>query len=199
MTTKHGKEDAIARRDAEAETTETRLRWFGRTPQRRWINGSVRTYLWWSATVAWAEVCVEQMRLYSTLRDWGTTRTFEASDLTHALRGLDAAELMLANVGRRHVRPPRLGERAVRDAVSRGNNPPRRVYVSGNVAALLWANEVLDGSDAICKVELIAVHERYGPERFIVAAQIGDAKKCFMDADAGILAIQEEIRKHKWT
>jgi hypothetical protein len=163
----------------------------------RWwsVDGSVRSYLWWSTTVPEAPVCVEQMRFYSALDDWGTTRTLEASDLIHCSRGLDKTERALAHLGRRHVRPPSIGDQAVRAAIERRFGPKPRVFVSGNVAALLWKNYVLGRTDAICKVELVAVHEGFGPERFIVAGQLGDARKCLAAAEAGILAIQEETRR----
>ncbi len=190
------RKEAYARREAEVDLTRSRLERLGRVPLRGIARGNVRTYLWANHKDKSVPTCVEQIRLFSTIRDWGTTRTMEASDLVHVMSSLTAAAEMIGKAGRHGARPRDLGKGAVLRAVSRGDNPPSEVFTSGNVAALLWVNEVLDGADAVFKVELLTLHEEFGDtDRFFVAAQIDDAKRCYADANRALLAIQRKLHR----
>jgi len=187
--TKKGKESAMARREAEAERTRELLEKHARLPFADYKNGSIRTYVWGNYRDRSVPVLVEHLRVYSTISYTATTRGLEASDLVHVLKALDLVEHMLKDWGSTAWPPLRFSRDLIAAAIDRGDNPPKKVFVCGNVAALIWMNP-LEPEDFVPKVELLSVIEPNVAERFFRADQIGDARKCIRKADAFITAFQ---------
>lgn len=154
----------------------------GRCPVDRFPHGSVRTTVWVGADPA-VPIAVEQSRLYATGGYSGCTSLLEASDLLHARRGLSEAQAFIDRLRRPVVRRRGLARDVILRAVNRGYNPPRAQFIEGNVAALLWTNDVNDGVDFVAKVEMLAVTEEGIAEAFYEACQLGNAVECLLRAE----------------
>lgn len=192
MTTKEERRKAaLKRRDEKDNTIRGKLAQGGRVPVRRIANGSVRTTVWVSPDPA-TPMMIEFIRFYATSGFVGLTSLLEASDLVHALRGLSAAEDYVKSLKRPvgAVRP--LDRETVLRAVSRGYNPPHKLFVRGNAAALLWTNDVNNGVDVVSKVELLTVREGEA-ECFFEAGQVADVRACLMDAAGRIEEISRSL------
>jgi hypothetical protein len=186
MNTTWRKEDASERREIEDEAITRRLSEHGRKTTAKWLEGNVRTHFWHCRGDLTVPGMIEQIRFYSTSRVVGGTSLMEASDVIHALRGLDKAQRQMNAVQVNWPRPRPLPRELILEAVDRADHPP---IVFGNLAALLWETRVNHDVDVIVKVELLAVNAPGVPERVFFASQIGDAKQCFSAANDQIRVI----------
>jgi hypothetical protein len=175
---------------------------FGRRPHVRFSNGNVRTLLWFNSGRRNVEARIEQVRRYSwwdkrrRITRYGVTRVLEASDFVHADQGLKAARSEILMIGRMPSKPELLSERVVLKAVERGDNPPSRTIVQGNIALLLWANRI-DVFDLAWKVE---IHNVVAPETtqfHFSASQIDDVRWCLGLAQSEMIS-SYAIQTAKW-
>lgn len=184
-TQRERRKEAMKRRNAQEEALMERLAAGGRVPVERFRNGSVRTTVYVGADPA-VPIAVEQTRFYSTSGFDGCTSLLEASDLIHARRGLSAAQAFIGGLGRPLPLRRVLPREVILRAINRGYNPPKAQFIEGNVAALLWTNDVNDGVDFVAKVEMLAVTERGEAEVFYEQIQLGNAIDCMLRAEEEI-------------
>ncbi len=192
MSTERRNGGGYERRSVKAEVTFNKLSSQGRVPMACLFNGSTRTYVWGNYRSRSIPLYVEQVRVYSTTKSWGTSRGMEASDTPHVLAGLDAAEKQIKDWRVSSTRPEPVARSVVNVAIDRGDNPPHKVFYPGNLVALLWVNRT-EGDDFVSKVELLAVDAAGGVDRFFLASEIGDARKCYSEAGGFILGLQREL------
>ena len=157
----------------------------GRLPVERFRHGSVRTTVHDSADFS-VPIAVDQLRFYTTSGFEGCTSLLEASDLIHARRGLSAAKAFIDGLGRPVTLRRVLARAVILRAVNRGYNPPAKLFIEGNVAALLWTNDVNEGLDFVAKVEMLAVTASGEAEVFYEANQLGNAIDCMLRAEEEI-------------
>src|SRR5437016_262317 len=127
------REEAFARRRAEARATLKALKTGGRSCLWCAIGGNTRGYVWAKRGARSVPVAVELVRLYSTPDDWGSSRGLEAGDMAYAIACLTAVEQKLVSWRVPLVAPAPVNQDVVRAAVSRGKNPPDETFVHGNV------------------------------------------------------------------
>jgi hypothetical protein len=186
----------IERRNPQIEATRRELSGNGRQPHERKVNGNVRTYVWFNHLDESVPTYVEQLRYYSTKTNWNTTRLLEASDLRHALRGLEEARNFVAKNRLLTRRPPDIDPDAVRASVMKGVDSKWKFYHRGNVAAIAWNNPA-DKYDFVLKVDLLNVVAPNYCKRYFLSSQIPDAEDCLIQVGNQLLSDYLDEQK-KW-
>jgi hypothetical protein len=191
-----GKRGEIERRNPKIEATRRELSANGRQPHTRIMSGNIRTYMWSNPLDESVPVYVELIRYYSRPSDWNTTRLLEASDLQHALRGLDQMRVAARKRRLMTKKPPDFGKDEVKAAVMQGVAPECKFYHSGNVAVVTHSNKV-DEYDFVLKVDLLCVVAPMVCKRYFLSSQIIDAQDCLLQVG---IALDDDYtaKQKKW-
>lgn len=182
------------RREKEADLTLERLRKHGRAMRFKLWNGSVRTCVWNNREDSKVPALVEQVRLYATWKDTGTTRGMEASDLVHVYMAIEDVRTHTKRWPGVSRPPLEISDREFENALRRDGNPPWKTVRVGNVAALIWENKT-KCNDAVYKVEFFEVFPAIGAERFVCLGSLPNFQQCCLDADDEIKKSFQEYRR----
>ena len=194
MSTQYRKGGAAARVRAAVDVTEELLPADGRWAVDRIINGSVRTYLWANLEDGSVPAKFEHMRFYSTPNDYGTSRGLEASDLVHVIKSIDEVELFARDMNWLGSPAAALDKQTVFETVvGFRKNRPKKTFVTGNVAVMVWVNKADD--DLVCKTEFFTVVAPGEVARCFGIESLGDAKRSYQKAADFIDEVHAELQQ----